>query len=151
MACLTKQNPAEPATAGSEGRPSWEPTLSTQLTRDHGSFPNAEKEADREARLREVASKLFFTLKNQGLRFSLYRDVDVPEPIRHDGLSLDEVEDTYSTYGSFVARMVADAPRPGSRYAAEAVSRIQFCALNGWRRCYRVEHGFHTPASLGES
>lgn len=45
-----------------------------------------EKEADREARLREVASKLFFTLKNQGLRFSLYRDVDVPEPIRHDGL-----------------------------------------------------------------
>lgn len=40
-----------------------------------------EKEADREARLREVASKLFFTLKNQGLRFSLYRDVDVPEPI----------------------------------------------------------------------
>jgi hypothetical protein len=52
---------------------------------------------------------------------------------------------------SFVARMVADAPRPGSRYAAEAVSRIQFCALNGWRRCYRVEHGFHTPASLGES
>jgi transposase-like protein len=52
---------------------------------------------------------------------------------------------------SFVARMVADAPRPGSRYAAEAVSRIQFCALNGWRRCYRVERGFHTPASLGES
>ena len=50
-----------------------------------------EKEADREARLREVASKLFFTLKNQGLRFSLYRDVDVPEPIRHDGLNLDEV------------------------------------------------------------
>jgi hypothetical protein len=47
-----------------------------------------EKEADREARLREVASKLFFTLK-----ISLYRDVDVPEPIRHDGLSLDEVED----------------------------------------------------------
>jgi hypothetical protein len=53
-----------------------------------------ENEADREARLREVASKLFFTLKNQNFRFSLYRDVDVPEPIRHDGLSLDEVEDT---------------------------------------------------------
>jgi ABC transporter substrate binding protein len=33
-----------------------------------------EKEADREARLREVASKLFFTLKNQGLRFSLHRE-----------------------------------------------------------------------------
>jgi hypothetical protein len=57
-----------------------------------------ENEADREARLREIASKLFFTLKNQGLRFSLYRDVDVPVPIRHDGLSLDEVEDILNTW-----------------------------------------------------
>ena len=57
-----------------------------------------EKEADREARLREVASKLFFTLKNQALRFSLYRVVDVPEPVRHEGLSLDEVEDTLNTW-----------------------------------------------------
>jgi hypothetical protein len=38
-----------------------------------------ENEADREARLQEVASNLFFTLKRQGLRFALYRDVDVPE------------------------------------------------------------------------
>jgi hypothetical protein len=57
-----------------------------------------ENEADREARLREVASKLFFTLKNQGSRFSLYRDVDVSEPVRHDGLSLDEVEDILTTW-----------------------------------------------------
>ena len=34
-------------------------------------------DADREARLRELASKLFFTLKNQGSQFALYRDVDV--------------------------------------------------------------------------
>jgi hypothetical protein len=57
-----------------------------------------ENEADREARLREVASKLFFTLKNQGSRFSLYRDVDVSEPVRHDGLSLNEVEDILTTW-----------------------------------------------------
>ena len=112
----------------------------------YGSFLNA-READREARLREVASKLFFTLKNQGLRFSLYRDVDVPEPIRHDGLSLDEVRRHTQHMEASRPAWVADASRPGSRYAAEAVSRIQFCALNGCR----VEHGFHTPASLGES
>src|SRR5437016_7933566 len=34
-----------------------------------------------------------FVVGMASLRFSLYRDVDVPEPIRHDGLSLDEVED----------------------------------------------------------
>jgi hypothetical protein len=55
----------------------------------------------------------YFSLsKNQGLRFSLYRDVDVPDHIRHDGLSLDELK-AYSTHGNFVARMVADASRPG--------------------------------------
>jgi hypothetical protein len=43
-----------------------------------------EDEVDREARLRELASKLFFTLKHQGLRFALYRDIDVPESVRHD-------------------------------------------------------------------
>jgi hypothetical protein len=30
--------------------------------------------------------------------FSLYRDVDVPEPIRHDGLRLDEAEDILNTW-----------------------------------------------------
>ncbi len=57
-----------------------------------------EDENDDEARLRETASKLFFTLKNQGARFGLYRDVDVPEPVRHDGLTLDEVEDILNTW-----------------------------------------------------
>jgi hypothetical protein len=81
------------------GMNSWEDALGVLKPALHtaaSSLPRAflpEREADREARLREVASKLFFTLRNQGLRFSLYRDVDVPEPIRHDGLGLDEVED----------------------------------------------------------
>jgi hypothetical protein len=68
-------------------------------------------DADREARLRELASKLFFTLKNQGSQFALYRDVDVSKPVRHDGLTLDEVEDILST---FAGPTVAD-PNSTSR------------------------------------
>jgi hypothetical protein len=57
-----------------------------------------EKDVDREARLRELASKLFFTLKHQGSHFALYRDIDVPKIVRHDGLTLDEVEDILNTW-----------------------------------------------------
>jgi hypothetical protein len=57
-----------------------------------------EHEAEREARLRQLASKLSFNLKRQGARFTLHRDVDVPEPVRHDGLTLDEVEDVLNTW-----------------------------------------------------
>ncbi|HEY7764872.1 MAG TPA: hypothetical protein VIB38_07765, partial [Aestuariivirgaceae bacterium] len=54
--------------------------------------------ADREARLCELAARLLFTLENQGSRFALYRDVDVPKPVRHDRLTLDEVEDVLNTW-----------------------------------------------------
>ena len=57
-----------------------------------------ENEADREARLRELASKLFFTLMAEGSRFALYRDVDVSKPVRHDGLTLDEAEEILNTW-----------------------------------------------------
>jgi hypothetical protein len=57
-----------------------------------------ETDIDREARLRELASKLFFTLTKEGSRFSLYREADVSQPVRHDGLSLDEVEETLHTW-----------------------------------------------------
>jgi hypothetical protein len=57
-----------------------------------------ESEAEREARLRELAAKLFFNLEKQGLRFALYRDVDVSQPVRHDGLTIDEVEDVLNTW-----------------------------------------------------
>ena len=57
-----------------------------------------ENKADHETRLRELASKLFFTLKGQGSRFALSRDVDVPKLVRHDGLTLDEVEDILNTW-----------------------------------------------------
>jgi hypothetical protein len=57
-----------------------------------------ESEAEREARLRELAAKLFFTLERRGLRFALYRDVDVSQPISRDGLTIDEVEDVLNTW-----------------------------------------------------
>jgi hypothetical protein len=57
-----------------------------------------ENEIERRERLQHLASQLFFTLKIEGQRFALYRDVDVPEPVRHDGLSLDEVEDILNTW-----------------------------------------------------
>jgi hypothetical protein len=57
-----------------------------------------ESKADREARLRELAARLLFTLENQESRFALYRDVDVPKPVRHDRLTLDEVEDVLNTW-----------------------------------------------------
>ena len=57
-----------------------------------------ESEVEREARLRELAAKLFFTLERRGLRFALYRDVDVARPVRHDGLTIDDVEDVLNTW-----------------------------------------------------
>jgi hypothetical protein len=57
-----------------------------------------ESGADREARLRELASKLLFTLENQGSRFALERNVDVPSLVRHDHLTLDEVEDVLNVW-----------------------------------------------------
>jgi hypothetical protein len=72
-----------------------------------------ENEVDRERRLRELASKLLFTIERRGSRFALYRDVDVPKPVRHDDLTLDEVEDIYSTHGNFVGRTVAEPPNSG--------------------------------------
>jgi hypothetical protein len=55
------------------------------------------QENERRARLQELASKLFFTM-TIGPRFALYRDADVPKPIRHEDLTLDEVEDILNTW-----------------------------------------------------
>ena len=57
-----------------------------------------ENEVDREVRLRELASKLFFTLTAEGSRFALYRDGDVSKPVRHDGLTHDEAEEILNTW-----------------------------------------------------
>jgi hypothetical protein len=57
-----------------------------------------EKESDREKRLRELASKLLFTLRREGWRFRLCREADVSQPVRHEGLTLDEVEEILNTW-----------------------------------------------------
>jgi hypothetical protein len=57
-----------------------------------------ENEVDRERRLRELAAKLLFRFERHGARVSLYRDVDVPKPVRHDDFTLDEVEDLLNTW-----------------------------------------------------
>jgi hypothetical protein len=57
-----------------------------------------EKESDWEKRLRELASRLFFTLRKEGSRFRLCREADVSQPVRHEGLTLDEVEETLNTW-----------------------------------------------------
>jgi len=57
-----------------------------------------QNEAEREAHLRELASKLLFTMEDQNGRFRLYRDADVSRPVRHEGLTLDEVEEILDTW-----------------------------------------------------
>ena len=57
-----------------------------------------QNETERETHLRELASKLFFSMENQGDRFRLYRDTDVSRPVRHEGLTLDEVEEILETW-----------------------------------------------------
>jgi hypothetical protein len=74
--------------------------------------PMQQNETDREARLRELASKLFFSMVNQGGRFRLYRDADVSRPVRHEGLTLDEVEEILDTW-NFAASMEADTRMRG--------------------------------------
>ena len=57
-----------------------------------------EDESDRRAQLRELAARLFFRLEGQDSRYTLCRDVDVEMPVRHEGLTLDEVEDILNTW-----------------------------------------------------
>lgn len=52
----------------------------------------------REAELKDLAGRLYFTVTKEGSTFSLYRDVDVSEPVRHDDLTLDEVEEVLNTW-----------------------------------------------------
>ena len=55
-------------------------------------------ESERKARLRELASKLFFSLEEQSSGYSLYRDVDVNNPVRHGALTLEEAEHILNTW-----------------------------------------------------
>jgi len=65
-----------------------------------------QNETERETHLRELASKLLFSMENEGGRFHLYRDADVSRPVRHEGLT--SKWKRYSARGSFAAPMVAE-------------------------------------------
>ena len=46
----------------------------------------------RERKAKRLADKMFFHLEREGDRYTLWRTAGVPEPIRREQLSLDEVE-----------------------------------------------------------
>jgi hypothetical protein len=54
--------------------------------------------AEREAALQTLAAKLFFRLEKTGSGYSLYRDVDVHEPVHREGLTLGEAEELLGTW-----------------------------------------------------
>jgi hypothetical protein len=56
------------------------------------------EESERERHLHELAAMLSFVLENKGARFTLTRTVDVSEPVRHDNLTLEEVQNILNTW-----------------------------------------------------
>ena len=54
--------------------------------------------ADREEKMRSLAAQLFFDVNKNGSRFTLYRDVDVSEPVRREDLTLEEAEELLDTW-----------------------------------------------------
>jgi hypothetical protein len=53
---------------------------------------------ERESHLGELANRLLFKLEKHGATFTLCRDVDVPAPVRHENLTLEEAEDVLNTW-----------------------------------------------------
>lgn len=54
--------------------------------------------ANREEKMRNLATKLLFDVGKHGSRFSLYRDAGVPEPVRREDLTLEEAEEILDTW-----------------------------------------------------
>jgi len=53
---------------------------------------------DRERSMEALAGQLLFRVEKHGPRYSLYRDVDVPSPVRRENLTLDEAEELLNTW-----------------------------------------------------
>ena len=56
------------------------------------------QDADRERHLRELARMLLFTLEQKGTGFTLTREADLSTPVRHENLTLDQVEELLNTW-----------------------------------------------------
>ena len=55
-------------------------------------------EQEREGAMRELAARLFFSVRRRGSRYDLRRELDGEEPVHRDGLTLDEAEEVLSTW-----------------------------------------------------
>lgn len=58
----------------------------------------AVEDHNRERRLRLLADQLFFSIEEHGGRFTLLRDVDVPAPVWHEDLSIEEAEEVLNSW-----------------------------------------------------
>jgi hypothetical protein len=57
-----------------------------------------EPDADREKTARKLAARLFFNVEKHGRLFTITRYVDIPSPVRHENLTLAEVEEVLNTW-----------------------------------------------------
>jgi hypothetical protein len=69
------------------------------ITSSHGLFSNGTGEtAEREARMRTLASRLEFKVVKNGERYSLTRTADVSRPVNETDLSLAQAEELLETW-----------------------------------------------------
>ena len=62
-------------------------------------MPNVtQKQSEREAHMRTLASRLEFAVRKAGDRFTLIRTADVTPPVREEHLTLDEAEGLLETW-----------------------------------------------------
>jgi hypothetical protein len=58
----------------------------------------SDEHAKRERAMREMASRLFFSVKRRGSRYDLRRDLEGEEIVQRDGLTLEEAESLLTTW-----------------------------------------------------
>ena len=58
----------------------------------------ATQEIDREQEMLDLAARLFFEVEKSNGLYSFRRDVDVPEPVRRENLTLSEAEELLRTW-----------------------------------------------------
>jgi hypothetical protein len=60
--------------------------------------PQPSDTSEREQHLRALADKLLFTVEKSGAHFTLSRTIDVPDPVRGEGLTLEQAEELLTTW-----------------------------------------------------
>jgi hypothetical protein len=63
-----------------------------------GGGPTMDSTHGREEELRELARRLYFRVERTGDRFSICREAGVEQPVRHDGLTLEEAEEVLNKW-----------------------------------------------------